>query len=97
MLFRSRVVIIGRKADAVAKAAAEIGGDTLGVTADVSRVADLDRAFAEIRDRVGRVDILFANARFNAPGRMAIAWNSVPPNTSRLAIPGATRTLKPRS
>ena len=31
----ARVVIIGRKADAVAKAAAEIGGDTLGVTADV--------------------------------------------------------------
>ena len=58
----ARVVIIGRKADAVAQAAAEIGGDTLGVTADVSRIADIDRAFAEIRDRVGRVDILFANA-----------------------------------
>ncbi len=58
----ARVVIIGRNRDAVAKAATEIGDDTLGVTADVSRVADLDRAFAEIRERVGRVDILFANA-----------------------------------
>ncbi len=34
----ARVIIIGRNADAVAKAAREIGGDTLGVTADVSRV-----------------------------------------------------------
>ena len=58
----ARAVIIGRNADAVAKAAIEIGGDTLGITADVSRVADLDHAFAEIREKVGRVDILFANA-----------------------------------
>ena len=58
----ARIVIIGRNREAVARAAAEIGGDTLSVTADVSRVADLDRAFAEIRDQVGRVDILFANA-----------------------------------
>lgn len=58
----ARVVIIGRNADAVAKAAQEIGGDTLGLTADVSRVADLDRAFATIKEKFGRVDVLFANA-----------------------------------
>jgi NAD(P)-dependent dehydrogenase (short-subunit alcohol dehydrogenase family) len=38
----ARVVIIGRNPEAVAQAALEIGGDTLGVTADVGRVADLD-------------------------------------------------------
>ncbi|MBA3962645.1 MAG: glucose 1-dehydrogenase [Chthoniobacterales bacterium] len=58
----ARVVIIGRKADAVEKAAKEIGDDTLGVTADVSRVADLDRAFETIRAQVGRIDVLFVNA-----------------------------------
>jgi NAD(P)-dependent dehydrogenase (short-subunit alcohol dehydrogenase family) len=58
----ARIVIIGRNAAAVAKAALEIGGDTLGVTADVGRVADLDRAFTEVREKTGRVDILFANA-----------------------------------
>jgi len=58
----ARVVIIGRNPEAVAQAALEIGGDTLGVTADVGRVADLDRAFAAVREQVGRVDILFVNA-----------------------------------
>jgi len=58
----ARVVIIGRNPEAVSKAATEIGGDTMGVTADVSRVADLKRAFQTIREKAGRVDILFVNA-----------------------------------
>ncbi len=58
----ARVIIIGRKADAVEKAAKEIGGDTLGVTADVSRVVDLDHAFKTIREKVGHIDVLFVNA-----------------------------------
>ena len=58
----ARVVIIGRNPEAVKKAAQDIGGDTLGVTADVSRVADIDRAFQEIGEKLGRVDVLFVNA-----------------------------------
>ena len=58
----ARVIIIGRKPEAVAAAAKEIGGDTLGLVADVSRVADIEHAFTKIREQVGRVDILFANA-----------------------------------
>ena len=58
----ARVIIIGRKPDAVAAAAKEIGRDTIGLVADVGRVADIEQAFAKIREQVGRVDILFANA-----------------------------------
>ncbi len=58
----AQVVILGRNAGAVTEAVATLGGDTLGVRADVSRVADIDRAFAEIQGKVGRVDVLFANA-----------------------------------
>lgn len=58
----ARVVIIGRNAEAVAKAAREIGGDTLGLTADVSNTADLEKAFQAIREKAGRIDVLFANA-----------------------------------
>jgi NAD(P)-dependent dehydrogenase (short-subunit alcohol dehydrogenase family) len=58
----ARVIIIGRKPDAVAAAAREIGGDTLGLVADVSKVAELDEAFKIIREKYGRVDVLFANA-----------------------------------
>ena len=58
----ARVVIVGRNAEAVNKAASELGGDTLGVTADVLHIADIERAFQTIREQTGRVDILFVNA-----------------------------------
>lgn len=58
----ARVIIIGRNTDAVNQAVSELGGDTLGVTADVARVEDLAYAFHTIRDRVEGVDVLFANA-----------------------------------
>jgi NAD(P)-dependent dehydrogenase (short-subunit alcohol dehydrogenase family) len=58
----ARVILIGRNPSAVAEAAALVGGDTIGLVADVSRVADLDRVFASIREQVGRIDVLFVNA-----------------------------------
>lgn len=58
----ARVVIIGRNAKAVAEAAKDIGCDTLVITADMTRVVDIDRAFQSIREKVGRVDVLFVNA-----------------------------------
>jgi NAD(P)-dependent dehydrogenase (short-subunit alcohol dehydrogenase family) len=58
----ARIVIIGRKPEAVATAAQEIGGDTIGLVADVSRVADLEKAFQAVKEKAGRIDILFANA-----------------------------------
>lgn len=58
----AHVVIIGRKPDAVAAAAKEIGDDTLGLVADVAKVAELDAAFQVIRENYGRIDVLFANA-----------------------------------
>jgi NAD(P)-dependent dehydrogenase (short-subunit alcohol dehydrogenase family) len=58
----ARVIIIGRKPEAVASAAREIGGDTLGLVADVSRIADIERVFQTIREKVGHIDILFVNA-----------------------------------
>ena len=58
----ARVVIIGRKPDAVAVAAKKLGGDTVGLVADVTKVAELERAFQMIREQLGRIDLLFANA-----------------------------------
>lgn len=58
----ARIIIIGRNPEAVARAAQEVGDGTLGLTADVARVADLDRAFEAIRARAGHIDVLFVNA-----------------------------------
>jgi NAD(P)-dependent dehydrogenase (short-subunit alcohol dehydrogenase family) len=58
----ARVAISGRDESTLAQAAAKIGPDTLAVSADTSRPADLDRLFARIKERLGSIDVLFANA-----------------------------------
>ncbi|MEY4761295.1 MAG: putative oxidoreductase YkvO [Pseudomonadota bacterium] len=58
----ARVAIIGRNPETLATAKAEIGGDTLAIQAELSRVAEIDRAFAKVSEAFGTVDVLFANA-----------------------------------
>ncbi len=58
----ARVVISGRDEKTLAEAAASLGGDTLAVRADVSRLADLDKLFARTKERFGPIDVLFVNA-----------------------------------
>jgi NAD(P)-dependent dehydrogenase (short-subunit alcohol dehydrogenase family) len=58
----TKVVISGRDERTLAEAATSIGGDTLAVRADVSRLADLDRLFARTKERFGAIDVLFVNA-----------------------------------
>ena len=53
---RARGNYLERNAAGVAKAAKEIGGDTVGVFADVSRVEDLGRAFRTIAGKAEHVD-----------------------------------------
>ncbi|MEU0547313.1 glucose 1-dehydrogenase [Micromonospora sp. NPDC005979] len=56
------VYITGRRAEELDKAMAEIGHDVRAVTGDISKLDDLDRLYATIRDEQGRLDILVANA-----------------------------------
>lgn len=56
------VFITGRRQDELDKAVALIGGDVVGVRADSSNPADLDRLYEIIGLKKGRLDIVFANA-----------------------------------
>jgi NAD(P)-dependent dehydrogenase (short-subunit alcohol dehydrogenase family) len=58
----AKVVITGRRKEAVEAAVKEIGGAAMGVQSDASNLADLDRLFAQIKKQYGRIDVLFANA-----------------------------------
>ncbi|WP_337176613.1 glucose 1-dehydrogenase [Paludisphaera sp.] len=58
----AKVVITGRRQAELDKAVAEIGHGAIGVQGDVSRLADLDRLYATVKEAHGRVDVLFANA-----------------------------------
>ncbi|BCP52332.1 oxidoreductase [Kaistia sp. 32K] len=56
------VFVTGRRQAELDAAVAELGPNALAVRADASSLADLDRLYAEVRSRKGRIDILFANA-----------------------------------
>jgi NAD(P)-dependent dehydrogenase (short-subunit alcohol dehydrogenase family) len=58
----AKIVISGRDEKTLAEAAKAIGGDTLAVRAEASRLADLDVLFAKIKERFGSIDVLFVNA-----------------------------------
>jgi len=58
----AQVVISGRDQRTLDAAKREIGGDVLTVQADVSDPADIDKLFAAVKDKFGRVDVLFVNA-----------------------------------
>lgn len=56
------VIITGRVQEKVDAAAETIGGGTIGVVADSSSLIDLTVLAEESRERLGRIDVLFANA-----------------------------------
>jgi NAD(P)-dependent dehydrogenase (short-subunit alcohol dehydrogenase family) len=56
------VFITGRRKSELDAAVAEIGRNATAVQSDVSKLADLDRLFATVKEIKGRIDILFANA-----------------------------------
>ena len=58
----ARVAITGRSKASLDKAVAEIGNGALGIQGDVSQLRDLDRIFETVREKLGRIDILVANA-----------------------------------
>ena len=58
----AHVVITGRREKELTDAAAAIGENVTAVVGDVSRLGDLDRLYAVVKEKHGHVDILFANA-----------------------------------
>jgi len=56
------VFITGRRKEELGAAVEQIGRNVTAVPGDVSKLADLDRLFATVKEVKGRIDILFANA-----------------------------------
>ncbi len=58
----ARVFVTGRRQEALDAALTEIDGDVVGVRADASSAADLERLYEAVREQSGRIDVLVANA-----------------------------------
>jgi|SRR5215831_7631537 len=58
----AQVVVTGRKPEALAEAGKVLGPSALVVAADVTKGVDLDGLFTKVRQKHGRIDVLYVNA-----------------------------------
>lgn len=58
----AKVALVSSNGERVEAAAKEVGGEALGIQADVRKVADIERAVEQARKRFGHIDVVFANA-----------------------------------
>jgi NAD(P)-dependent dehydrogenase (short-subunit alcohol dehydrogenase family) len=58
----ARVFIVGRRQSQLDQAVAAIGGNAEAIQGDISNLADLDRIYAIVEARAGRIDVLAVNA-----------------------------------
>lgn len=58
----ARVAIAGRDPNTLAEAARTLGNGVLSVRTDVAKLQDIDKLFAEVSKKLGKIDVLFVNA-----------------------------------
>src|SRR6202051_3805130 len=58
----AQVFITGRRQNELDKAVKMICKNVTGVQGDVANLADLDRLYSTVKQKAGRIDIVFANA-----------------------------------
>lgn len=58
----ARVAISGRNAKTLEDAVKTIGNGILAVQSDVAKAADLDKLYATVSKKLGKIDVLFVNA-----------------------------------
>ena len=58
----AQVAIAGRSKKTLDEAVKTIGNGVLAVQADVAKLADIDKLYAEVSKKFGKIDVLFVNA-----------------------------------
>lgn len=58
----AKVVITGRNLETLNNAATEIGNGTIAIQADSSNLDDLDHLYKTVNEKLGKIDVLVANA-----------------------------------
>jgi NAD(P)-dependent dehydrogenase (short-subunit alcohol dehydrogenase family) len=96
------LVLVGRRKELLEETSSCVGGGCLVVPADVTQPASVDALFSTIRERFGRLDLLFNNAGLNLPGVSIVEmtfdqWRSIVDinlNGAFLCAQGAFRLMK---
>ncbi|HEY3763184.1 MAG TPA: glucose 1-dehydrogenase [Verrucomicrobiae bacterium] len=90
----AHVVITGRREKELKEAADLIGRNVTTVAGDVSRLEDLDRLFAVVKEKHGHIDVLFANAGWGEVAALATATEAHFDQTFDLNVKGLFFTVQ---
>jgi NAD(P)-dependent dehydrogenase (short-subunit alcohol dehydrogenase family) len=63
--------IVGRNQETLDSALAQLGDNFIAINADVTNLADLERAFAATAEKFGKIDVIVANAGAGTVGTVA--------------------------
>lgn len=88
----AEVIITGRSAERVSKAANELG--VKGIVADVKDLAAIDSLVAQVKAEYGQVDVLFVNAGIFAPAPVGHISEEIFDNTIGINLKGAIFTVE---
>ncbi len=88
----AKVVITGRNAEKVEKAAKELGVE--GIVADQANLSHLDSLVEKVKELHGKVDILFVNAGVFIPSYLGQITEEVYDNQMDINFKGAVFTLQ---
>jgi NAD(P)-dependent dehydrogenase (short-subunit alcohol dehydrogenase family) len=90
----ARVAITGRDESTLAAARKALGNDVLAIRSDASRVADIELLMAELKDRWGRLDVLFVNAAVAGPAPFEAVSEAQFDDLSNINFKGAFFTVQ---
>jgi len=88
------VFITGRRKSELDAAVEQIGRNVTAVQGDVSKLADLDRLFATVKEVKGRIDIVFANAGIAEPAPLGDISEDLFDRTFGINVKGALFTVQ---
>jgi len=90
----AKVAISGRSKQTLADAVKTIGNGVLAVQSDVAKLTDIDKLFAEVSQKLGKIDVLFVNAGVAKFAPLADTPESVFDEQFDINIKGAYFTIQ---
>ncbi len=90
----ARVAISGRSRETLDEAVKSIGNGVVAVQADVANLADVDKLYAEVSEKLGKIDVLFVNAGIAKFAPLAQTSESTYDEQFDINIKGAFFTLQ---
>ncbi|PYX51422.1 MAG: oxidoreductase [Acidobacteria bacterium] len=90
----ARVAILGRSRKTLDEAVKTIGNGVVAVQGDVAKLADLDKLYAEVSRKLGKIDVLFVNAGVAKFAPFAETSESIYDENFDINIKGAYFTIQ---